>query len=205
MDGTVPLVHDAAAAVVTGSENAISSQFDLRTYIPVFSFLGAACGSIFAVFAQTWIAKFNADRSDISRQAARKEEIVSEGTLELIRLDPYKNRDGEANQSALRSANSVKLFLDKDSPNDQRLEEAIENLVHLYSCVIDPSLDEELVDRLMILKDPDSDASSVSMERLEDLLERLDVARSEVLAAARLLIADDRARLQRKSTLQKSS
>lgn len=205
MDGTVPLLLDAATAAVTSSANAISNQFDLKTYIPVFSFLGAACGSIFAVFAQTRIARFNADRSDRSRQAARKEEIVSEGTLELIRLDPYKNKDGESNQSALRSANSVKLFLDKDSPNDQRLEEAIENLVHLYSCVVNPSLDEELVDKLMILKDPDSDASSVSMERLENLLEQLDDARSEVLAAARLLIADDRAKLQKKSTLQKSS
>lgn len=75
----------------------------------------------------------------------------------------------------------------------------MDTLIHLYSCIANPSQDEELVDRIMSLEDPDSDASSIEIERLEDLLELLEDARTEALMAARELIADDRARLQSQS------
>ncbi|WP_157910890.1 hypothetical protein [Vulcanococcus limneticus] len=188
-----------AVVAATGSTKSTTGQLDLRVYIPLFSFVGALCGSIVAAFAQVQIARFNADRSDRSRLAARREEIVSEGILGLIRLDPCSKKDGEANQLALRSANSIKLFLDDNRMADKRLEESVDTLIHLYSCIANPSQDEELVDRIMSLEDPDSDASSIEIERLEDLLELLEDARTEALMAARELIADDRARLQSQS------
>jgi hypothetical protein len=199
MDSTAHMALDAAATAI-GSAKSTAEQLDLKVYIPLFSFIGAACGSIIAAFAQVRIARFNADRSDRSRLAVRKEEVVSEGILELIRLDPLNKKDGEAIQRALRSANSIKLFLDRGRMTDKRLEDSVDHYIHLYSCIIDPSQDEQLVGRLMTLKNPDADASGIAMERLEDLLELLEDARTEALIAARELIADERARLQSQST-----
>ena len=198
INSAAPLVIDAMANA-TDPAQSLAPPLDLKTYIPFFSFLGAAAGGIIAALTQTQIARFNANRSDVSRLAIRKEEVISEGVLELIRLDPCKKQDGETNQLALRSANSIKLFLDQAGLADKKLEEAVENLIHLYSCVDNPSMDEELVDRLINLKNQDDDASKVSWQRLEDLLERLEDARSEVLIAARSLIANDRARLRDQS------
>jgi hypothetical protein len=198
VDSAAPLVIDAAANATDASKS-LTAPFDLKTYIPIFSFLGAAVGSIIVAFAQAWIARFNADRSDRSRLAVRKEEVISEGVLELIKLDPHDRRDGEKNQSALRSANSIKLFLSEESAVDKKLEEAVDEFVYCYSCVVDPNVDEELIERIQVLKDPDIDANSLSMERLEELLERLDDARSQILSAARSSIANERSSLRRPS------
>lgn len=198
VDSAAPLVIDAAANA-TDAAKSLTAPFDLKTYIPVFSFLGAAVGSIIVAFAQAWIARFNADRSDRSRLAVRKEEVISEGVLELIKLDPHDRRDGKKNQSALRSANSIKLFLSEESADDKKLEEAVNEFVHCYSCVVDPNMDEELIERIQALNDPDIDADNLSRERLEELLERLDDTRSKILSTARLLMANERSRLRRSS------
>jgi hypothetical protein len=195
MNSAAPLLIDAAANA-TDAINPQATPLDLKAYIPLFSFLGAAAGGIIAALAQTRIARLNADNSNTSRLAVRKEEVISEGVLELIRLDPYKKQDGEANQLALRAANSIKLFLDKEEIADRKLEGAVEHLIHIYACVVSPSMDEELVDRLMILKNPDVDAESITSRRLEELLELLQQARLEVLWAARSLIAQDRLKLR---------
>jgi len=52
---------------------------------------------------------------------------------------------------------------------------------------------------MQALKDPDIDAGNLSMERLEELLERLDDARSKILSAARSSIANERSCLRRPS------
>lgn len=198
VDSAAPLVIDAVANA-TDAAKLLSAPLDLKAYIPIFSFLGAAVGSIIVALAQARIARFNADRSDRSRLAVRKEEVISEGVLELINLDPHDRRDGEKNQSALRSANSVKLFLSEESAVDKKLEEAVDEFVYCYSCVANPNVDEELVERIQALKDPDIDAGNLSMKRLEELLERLDDARSKILSAARSSIANERSCLRRPS------
>jgi hypothetical protein len=199
MDSTAHLALDAVVAA-TGSTKETADQLDLKVYIPVFSFFGALIGGILAAFAQVQVARLNADRSDRSRLAVRREEIVSEGVLGLIRLDPYDKKDGEVYQLALRSANSIKLFLDSDRDADKRLEEAVDNFVYQYIRMANPSQDDELVDKIRNLENPDRDAFLIEMEWSDELLELLEHARTEVLMAARKLIADDRKRLQSQST-----
>jgi len=199
IDSAAPLVIDAIANASDAAKSPAAS-LDLKAYIPLFSFAGAAVGSIIVALAQCLIARFNANRSDISRLSVRKEEVISEAVLELIRLDPYKRRDGEKNQSALRPANSIKLFLNEESSADRKLEEAVDELVYCYSCAVDPNADELLIERIQMLNDTDANANRLSTERLDELLERFDGARSQILSAAKASIADERARIRRRSS-----
>jgi hypothetical protein len=203
MDSTSHFALDAVVAA-TGSTKETAGQLDLKNYIPVFSFFGALIGGILAAFAQVQVARFNADRSDRSRLAVRREEIVSEGVLGLVRLDPFNKKDGEVYQLALRSANSIKLFLDGDRGADKRLEKALDDLVYHYNLLAYPNQDDELDNKIRNLENPDPNASLIEMERemdrLDELRELLEHARTEVLMAARKLIADDRKRLQSQST-----
>ena len=193
-----PLVIDATANA-TDATRSLTAPLDLRLSISIFSFFGGIAGSSIVAFAQTWIARFNADRSDRSRLAVRKEEVISEGVLELIKLDPHDRHDGEKRQSALRSASSIKLFLSEESAADKKLEEVVDEFVYCYSCVINPSVDQELIERIQVLKDTDTDANNLELERFEELLERLDDARFKILSTARSLIANERSMLRRPS------
>jgi hypothetical protein len=197
---TIEVINSAASVVIDSMSNMtdasmpLTESWDLKAYIPLFSFLGAAVGSGTGALVQAWIAMFNADRSESSRLAVRKEEIISEGVLELMRLDPHRKQDNPQNHTALRHASSIKLFLDPNREADHKLESIIDELVHCYVCIVDPNLDEELVEEIHLLLDIERDAEGLSESRRDELLDRLDEARAQILPAARSCIADAKAR-----------